>query len=62
MKAFPNDQVDNDPSQDQCTKQLPLHSSQIFHSFGDTQNTLAVQKKRKITSTLYTKYRVLKYD
>ena len=54
MKAFPNDQVDNDPSQDQCTKQLPLHSSQIFHSFGDTQNTLAVQKKRKITLTFYT--------
>ena len=63
MKAFPNDQIDNDPSQDQCTKQFPLHSSQIFHSSGDTQNTLAVQKKdkKKIASNSH-HFKLIIYD
>jgi hypothetical protein len=44
VESFPDDQIDDDPSQEKSTSQLPLEASKIFNTAGDVQHPRAETK------------------
>ncbi len=44
VESFPDDQIDDDPSQKKSTSQLPLEASKIFNTAGDVQHPRAETK------------------
>ena len=60
VESFPDDQIDDDPSQKKSTSQLPLEASKIFNTAGDVQHPRAENKNGAVNNDRMAKVRETK--